>query len=373
MLERIYIDNYKCLVNFEYRPGTMQLILGGNGSGKSTLFEVLALLRSLIADGATTAQLFTPSSLTRWQMKNEQAFELGVSGNGGRYLYKLAVEHRSTGPRLEMPINRVHREELLFDGQRLFFSEFGKAHLFRDDFSEGPEVVLDWERSGISMLSQRRDNARITWFKDWISRLYRIQINPYRMSPASTEEQSHPVSDLSNYASWYRHLSKGQPRVTFNLSEYLRRIISGFETFSLAKEGETTRLLKAEVLDGSGGPHKYNFDELSDGQRVIACLYTLLALMKEAQVILVIDEPDNFITLSEIQPWLIELQEQAERHQSQVLIISHHPEMINYLTPLDAVRFDRAPDGPARVAPFAGGGEEALPPSEIIARGWEGE
>ena len=37
------------------------------------------------------------------------------------------------------------------------------------------------------------------------------------------------------------------------------------------------------------------------------------------------DEPDNFIALQEIQPWLVSLCQAVEDHGSQALIISHHP------------------------------------------------
>ena len=36
MLTRLYIDNFRCFVNFEYRPAARELILGRNGSGKTT-------------------------------------------------------------------------------------------------------------------------------------------------------------------------------------------------------------------------------------------------------------------------------------------------------------------------------------------------
>ena len=41
MIERIYIDNYKCFSNCEFKAQAVQLILGANGSGKTTLFDVL--------------------------------------------------------------------------------------------------------------------------------------------------------------------------------------------------------------------------------------------------------------------------------------------------------------------------------------------
>jgi predicted ATPase len=51
MLTRLYCDNYKCLVNFEFRPEAIQLLMGRNGAGKSTVFEVLELIRDFAARG----------------------------------------------------------------------------------------------------------------------------------------------------------------------------------------------------------------------------------------------------------------------------------------------------------------------------------
>jgi AAA15 family ATPase/GTPase len=61
MLKRIYIDNFRCLVNFELNFDSINLFLGGNGSGKSTVFEALRKLQSLLivlidADKKTVAE-----------------------------------------------------------------------------------------------------------------------------------------------------------------------------------------------------------------------------------------------------------------------------------------------------------------------------
>ncbi|MEQ9370026.1 MAG: AAA family ATPase [Coleofasciculus chthonoplastes F3-SA18-01] len=49
MLTRIYIDDFRCLVNFEVKlENNISLFLGGNGSGKTTVFNVLEKLQKFI-------------------------------------------------------------------------------------------------------------------------------------------------------------------------------------------------------------------------------------------------------------------------------------------------------------------------------------
>ncbi|KJV06625.1 AAA family ATPase [Methylocucumis oryzae] len=51
MLKRLYIHNYKCLVNFEIHfDQDVSLFLGGNGSGKSTVFEVLKKIIDMVLE-----------------------------------------------------------------------------------------------------------------------------------------------------------------------------------------------------------------------------------------------------------------------------------------------------------------------------------
>src|SRR5438445_13536055 len=110
MLERLYVDNYRCLVNFECRFGSKQLILGPNGGGKTTLFNVLATMRDFCINGVPPDNLFLGYTRTRWQDVPEQTFELDVSGNDGLYTFRLVMD--SWGQSTARP--RIVKEELLF-------------------------------------------------------------------------------------------------------------------------------------------------------------------------------------------------------------------------------------------------------------------
>lgn len=48
MLSRLYIDNFRCFVNFEYKPARKQLLLGENGSGKSALLMAVSQLKEFV-------------------------------------------------------------------------------------------------------------------------------------------------------------------------------------------------------------------------------------------------------------------------------------------------------------------------------------
>mgnify|MGYP003946040993 CR=1 FL=1 len=101
-------------------------------------------------------------------------------------------------------------------------------------------------------------------------------------------------------------------------------------------------------------------------------LYVLThcALVRDATV--VIDEPDNFIALAEIQPWLLKTLDRVDQMRAQVILVSHHPELLDQLASQGGVIFDRTDGGPTRTLPFAPPVDSGLSPGEIVARGWEG-
>jgi predicted ATPase len=369
MLTRLYVDNYRCLVNFEYRPGQVQLLLGASGSGKSSLLEVLALLRELIVNEAAVSDLLPPETLTRWQSSRLQTFEMDVEIDGKPYAYRLVVEHEQ-----HVRYARIKEECVSCAGQTLFSSLFGKARLYHDDFPEGREVILDWTRSGLSLLRQRRETQAALAFRDWVEGIYCLRISPPQMGAAAPNEEAYPQPGFANFASWYRQLIQETPNASFALKQALEEVLPGFDALSLlAKNGDEARVLTAVFRSDAGKPLAYRFDELSDGQRALVALYAIAALLKEKPLLLCVDEPDNFVMLAEILPWLQAIEAQAESRGSQVLLVSHHPELINYFAPRDAVRLVREKGGPARVRPFTVGDAEPLTPAELVARGWDNE
>jgi len=304
MLQRIYIDNYKCCVNFEVKFDAVNLLLGDNGVGKSTIFETLRKVQSLVGEGREISDLFPTDTLTRWQTNDHQHFEIEIDGNGGEYRYELVVEHN----RLKR-LSQIHTERLWFDNQLLIDFSGGNAH---ESQSERETNIL-----GV----QGR-----------------------------------------NFVSWYRFVSQNQGKA-FEITNALQKVIDGFKYFEFEQAGENQRILRVHIAN-----QMYRFDELSDGQRALIVLYTLTHFAQGQDYTLCIDEPENFISLPEIQPWLSQLYDAAGDGELQALLISHHPELINYLAGSAGIWFARSGDTPVRVSslPSASG----LSMSELVARGW---
>jgi AAA15 family ATPase/GTPase len=89
MLKHIYIDNHKCLVNFEVSLKEINLFLGVNGTGKSAVFEVLRKTKWLVAGESKVTDLFLFDDCTRWQSSLLQNLELDIERKGGAYRYNI--------------------------------------------------------------------------------------------------------------------------------------------------------------------------------------------------------------------------------------------------------------------------------------------
>jgi predicted ATPase len=380
VISRIYIDNYNCFVNFEYQPGRLQLLMGSNGTGKTAVFDVLDSLRKLVVAGKSSVSAFPPGSSTAWDRRTEQTFELGLKGNGGEYHYRLVIDQsratRKNRIRSEEQ-NRIRSEELQFDRRRLYQFDGDEAHLFRDDGTTGSVFPFDSSQSAIATIPERKDNTLLTWFRWRLNRIFVFSPDPLRMVSRSEGEQLHPDRRLHQLASWIRHLQLESPEISRQLNESLRQDgVAGCTGYKFLHQGEGAYLLKFDFgspdSDSSrNSTYTLRLDQLSTGQRTMIALFTILHAAVGADLTLCIDEPDNYVALREIQPWLIEVTDKVKDTGGQCLLISHHPELIDYLAAECGTRFFRENGGPVRVQPFEWTEDDVIRPAEVVARGWE--
>ena len=374
MLKELYIDNYKSLVNFLYEPKGMQLLVGDNGSGKSSVFDVLEKLKAIITHGVTTTEAFPTSTLTVWDQRSEQKFEVHFAGNGGDYSYQIEIEHER-----RLLKNRVKYEALMFDDTLIYEFDGKDAHLYRDDGTEGPVFPFEWSRSAIATIPERADNQLLSWFRHRMERVYVFSPDPIQMQANSDSELESPDRRLHQLSSWLRHLSQE----TTNLPGELQKLLSdgalpGLKQLKFEKVSESMRTLKLEFerapassMGNGSNSYLLTFDQLSDGQRNLVALYTILCAAIGPDTTICLDEPDNFVALPEIQPWLTAISDRVQDSGGQCLLISHHPEVMNYLAADRGVVLSRDDGGPTRIQRFEWSKDELIAPAELVLRGWK--
>src|SRR5208337_4573221 len=124
MLTRIYIDNFRCFVNFEYKPERKQLLLGPNGSGKSLLFSAIHYLKQFVKGDENP---FTQSTRTRWQDRPLQVLEIEALLERQKYEYRVEIRFASETKQLS-----VNVERLRVSGSTVFELANGEIRFFPD-------------------------------------------------------------------------------------------------------------------------------------------------------------------------------------------------------------------------------------------------
>ena len=370
MIMRFYADNFRCLTNFELELDEANVFLGANGSGKSSVLDVLWKIQRLVAGRDKLDEVFFQRDLSMMQNRDEQRFELDLHIDDVEYEYRLIIEHDR-----DRRLMRIDEEVLKCEERPLFVFRKGEAQLYRDNYNQGPSYPFDWNQSGVSALLERPENRKLTRFKQELANWVIVRPCPPLFALETRTEDRVLDSDMENFVGWYRYVSQENMGAVVDLFAELRDVLPGFESLSLAETGESARALKAEFANASPpGPRSwYGFNQLSDGQRALISLYSLLFLSegRGRRPSLFIDEPDNYVSLREVQPWIVSVSEACGETLEQAVIVSHHPITIDYLAGASGRWFFRDLDGPVRVRNEPERSNEALAPSELIARGWE--
>jgi predicted ATPase len=364
MLTRVYIDNFRSFVNFEYTPGKKQLLLGANGSGKSSLLDAIRYLKKFIEGHENP---FTQSTRTRWQTQPLQVVEIEALLDRKKYEYRVEIRFES-----ETKQPTVKLESLRVSGTPVFELANGEIRFFQNNSSQATTLPMETTKSALhlSLLS----NSHVLRFVEWLGAVhcFRIDEYPSAMNESTDREERNPDNELENLAGWYRHLVQAYPDENLRFLNSVKEALDGFQALRFSSGEDGVKQLRADFIAPTKERINYSLSELSDGQRCLIALYMILHFLIARGHTVFIDEPDNFIALREIQPWLLAAEEAIENHDGQLILISHHPEILNQWAAKHGLRFFREDNGHVRTEKFRADPKGDLQPSELIARGWEG-
>lgn len=367
MITRLYVNNFRCLVNFKAEFDSFAVLCGPNGAGKSSVFDALRLLRNLGTGdsllGGTGEQDVPKLEFTDWLDSAVQEFELGLSVDGHAFEYVLHIEQKAD---FEKP--RVIHEKALCDGQPLFDRDLDGVRFQRAD-GNPTGFPLDWRQAALAAIQPRGINiSNLALLQEEIAKLLVLRPNPRSMERESKAKAKHPDLSMVNLTSWYRSLHQSQ-QWTDALRDALRDVWPDFRFFNLVDVGLNAEALQLRFESKDSKPGLLFFDQLSDGERALIGLYMVRAALETgAARTVMLDEPDNFVGLPELQPWVLSMRELLdEKHQ--LVLISHHPEILSNSGEANGRYIWRDNHtSPTRIGPLEV--PEGMTAGEAIARGW---
>ncbi len=384
MLKSIYIDNYKTLVDFKLDLKPINLLLGANGAGKTSVFSALEAVQQLVSSSNSIETIFRKMHLTRWEkVKEDHSFSLELQDNIGLYRYEVSLdpgdEDKYTGS--------IKYERIFLNGILYYSFENGIIEVYNDQHNRTNRYSFNISRSGLISIQNSLENRVIMHFLELINSILIFSLDPYSGEGIRKKETTNDNIRLNkrarNFEDWFYHFRSSINSDYDNYIRELQQVVPNLDAI-VGNEVFGHRFLTIEFMnnitkDNKNNKEEYLFYELSEGQRILIILYSIIYYSKIRPTILVLDEPDNFVTLREIGPIINNLIERSEDKENplQSIIISHHPEIIDALGFSNGILLRRKDGGATEAIKDL---RKSLPVmdsgmlmSEIIARGWEND
>jgi energy-coupling factor transporter ATP-binding protein EcfA2 len=366
MITRLYANNFRCLVAFETAFDAFGVLCGPNGSGKSSIFDVIGMLRDLatgdVVLGGEAERDIRSLEFTNWLDSPVQEFEIDIDAGGHAFSYRIHLEQAASELK-----PRVLYEQATCDRRVLFERNLDGVQFPRAG-GAASGFPLDWRQAALGSIQPANDRREIQLLQEAFAGMLVLQPSPRAIAAESRGEARSPSLHLENLLSWYRFLSQEQDW-TDALRESLQGVWPDFRSFKTVDSGINTKVLQLRFDTDSPRGGLLWFHQLSDGEKALIGLYMLRAALETGAVgTILIDEPDNYVGLPELQPWVLAMRELLdETHQ--LILISHHPEILGGAGEDYGRYLWRDHHGsPTRIGPLRV--PEGLTAAEAVARGW---
>jgi predicted ATPase len=367
MLERIHIENYKCLRDVTVDLGDFTILIGPNDSGKSSFLEVIRTFSDILQQGSTG--IFAGDrSLTNLVWRKDAARHIVFEVTG------TTPEHRFVY-HLELPVNqRPPGESFEWDGKKIFWTEETPPGRPQPPFNYAP---------GTRVLAVATDQGKqlqpvqpgTLYLQHCVSQLQAISptiteaLTPsreYHFDPDKLPNPSipQPGSVLepsgNNLAAVLDVLQNSADRSAFEaLQETLHEAIPTLRGIVLPPvvqqqypQGAKTL---AFILFGNGQSPVMIPGSLASGGALLLTAYLTLAYTQTPGLLL-IEEPENGLHPSRLQMVLDILRKmscgEVGNRKRQVVLTTHNPLLLNYARPEEVRVFVRDPEQGTRVIPM---------------------
>jgi predicted ATPase len=336
MLQRLYVHNFRCLENFELvlKDLPSSLLIGKNGAGKSTIAFALEILQSIGRGINRVGQLIHTKDFSRGRSDVPIRFEIEVLLKEQLYKYILA---------LELPKNfkaiRVLEEQLLVSGNPLYSRKGAQVNLSKTSQNKEAQFLVDWHLVALPVIQEQSETDPLYIFRNWLSRMIILAPIPSLMTGESSGETLEPKRDGSNFGEWFSGLLSRYPAAYAQADRYLREVMPDIEDFQNEKIGKDAKNMIVR-FESNNTEFSVDFKDLSDGEKCFFLCAVVLAANKYYSPFCFWDEPDNYLSLSEVGHFITTLR-RSFKNSGQILVTSHNEEAIRKFSDENTFILDR--------------------------------
>lgn len=337
MLQRLYAHNFRCLENFELTTKEMPsvLLIGKNGAGKSTIAFVLEILQSIGRGTNRVGKLVQPKDFTRGRSDVPIRFEIEVLLDKRLYKYVLALDFPDRFREL-----RVAEEQLMVDGDFIYSRKEAQVTLHTSSQNGEAKFLVDWHLVALPVIQEQSATDPLRLFKTWLAHTIILAPIPSLMTGESKGETLEPNRDGSNFAEWFTGLLSRYPAAYTRLEKYLREVMPDIRDFLNEPTGADAKSMMVRFEENKANLNVY-FNDLSDGEKCFfLCAVVLAANNFYGPLFCFWDEPDNYLSLSEVGHFVMSLR-RSFLNRGQIWITSHNGEAIRKFSNENTLLLDR--------------------------------
>ncbi len=312
------------------------LLIGKNGSGKSTVAAALELFQSIGRGINRVGQLVQSKDFARGRSDTPMRFEIEVLLAGSLYHYILALELPEKAKEL-----RVLEEQLLVSGKSVYSRKAAQVTLPNSlQTANDAQFFVDWHLVALPVIQDQSEADPLHVFKTWLARTIILAPIPKLITGDSNGETLEPLRDGSNLGDWLSGLLGRYPAAYATIADYLREVMPDISEFRNDPVGKEAKTMQVHFLANAANL-SVNFDDLSDGEKCFfLCAVVLAANKAYGPLFCFWDEPDNYLSLSEVGHFILSLR-RSFQNGGQIIMTSHNDEAIRKFADENTWMLDR--------------------------------
>ncbi|NER49171.1 MAG: ATP-binding protein [Symploca sp. SIO1A3] len=190
------------------------------------------------------------------------------------------------------------------------------------------------------MIQVQSETDPLHIFKTWLARMIILAPIPSLMTGESKGETLEPEQNGSNFGEWFSGLLSRYPAAYREVDQYLQAVMPDISDIQNELIGKDIKNMIVQ-FEQNNTYLKIDFKDLSDGEKCFFLSSVVLAANKYySPVFCFWDEPDNYISLSEVGHFVTSLR-RSFKNSGQILATSHNEEAIRKFSDENTFVLDR--------------------------------